>query len=88
MTVTELLQSARFVVDAEGNRQAVQFDMTQWKELVVLLKRIEAWEQEWHQPFDAIRAAWDASAPAPAEDMPLDDEALVDMVHQVRDKIT
>lgn len=57
MTVTDLLQSAHFVVDANGNRQAVQFDIARWEELVALLKTMEAWDQEWRQPFEAIRAA-------------------------------
>jgi len=68
VTVTDLLQSAQFVVDADGNRQAAQFDIARWEELVALLKNIEAWEQEWRQPFEAIRAAWEASSPAPDED--------------------
>jgi hypothetical protein len=88
MTLTDLLQSAQFVIDADGNRQAVQFDIAQWNELVALLKNIEAWEQEWHQPFEAVRAAWDASSPTPDEDPIPDDETLVDLVHRVRDEIT
>ena len=87
MTVTDLLQSAHFVVDADGNRQAVQFDIAQWEALVTLLKNIEAWEQEWHQPFESVRAAWDASSSAPDEDPIPDDETLVDLVHRVRDEI-
>ena len=87
MTVTDLLQSAQFVVDADGNRQAVQFDIAQWEALLVLLKNIEAWEQEWHQPFEAVRAAWDSSSPAPDGDPIPDDETLVDLVHRVRDEI-
>ena len=87
MTVTDLLRSAQFVVDANGNRQAVQFEIAQWEALVVLLKNIEAWEQEWHQPFDAVRSAWAASSPAPDEDIISDDETLVKLVHQVRDDI-
>ena len=86
MTVTDLLQSAQFVVDANGNRHAVQFDFARWEELVALLKNIEAWEQEWHQPFDAVRAAWDASLPAPNEVAIPDDETLVALVYQVRDE--
>jgi hypothetical protein len=87
MTVTDLLQSAQFVVDGEGNRKAVQFDIAQWEELVALLKNIEAWEREWRQPFTAVRAAWDNSSPAPDEDSLPDDEALVNLVHQVQDEI-
>lgn len=39
---------------------------------------------EWRQPFDAVRAAWDTSEPAPGEDdLPSDDE-LVALVRQAR----
>jgi hypothetical protein len=39
---------------------------------------------EWRQPFDAVRAAWNASEPAPEEgDLPSDDE-LVALVRQAR----
>lgn len=84
MTVTELLQTAQFVVDAEGNRQAVQFDIARWEELVGLLENLERWEQEWRQPFDAIRAAWETSPPAPAETSTHVHKTLVDLVHQLR----
>ena len=62
-------------------------DIAQWEALVTLLKNIEAWEQEWHQPFEAVRATWDASSPTPDEDPIPDDETLVDLVHRVRDEI-
>jgi hypothetical protein len=87
VTLTDLLQSARFVVDADGKRQAVQFDIAQWEELVALLKNIEAWKQEWQQPFEAVRAAWHASSPAQDEDPIPDEETLVDLVHRVRNEI-
>jgi hypothetical protein len=86
MTVTDLLQSARFVVDTEGNQQAVQLNIAQWKELVTFLETIEAWEREWHRPFEAIRVAWDTAPPAPAEGSIPDDESLVQFVHEVRDE--
>jgi hypothetical protein len=76
MTVTDLLQSAQFVVDADGKRQAVQFNIAQWEELVGLLKNIEAWEKEWQRPFEAVRLAWDSSTPAPGEDSIPDNETL------------
>ena len=41
MSVTELLQSARFVVDAEGNKKAVIVDYDIWEELLTIL---EDWE--------------------------------------------
>ena len=84
MTVKDLLQSAQFLVDADGNPQAVQLKIDQWEELVALMEKIETWEREWHRPFDAIRAVWETSSPAPAEDSLPDDDTLVDLVHQVR----
>ena len=41
MSVTELLQTARFVVDADGNKQAVMVDYDVWEELLTIL---EDWE--------------------------------------------
>ena len=43
MSVTELLQSARFVVDADGNKQAVMVDYGIWEELLTIL---EDWETQ------------------------------------------
>jgi len=40
--------------------------------------------EEWRRPFDAVRAAWDASEPAPDEGHLPSDEELVELVHQVR----
>ncbi len=39
---------------------------------------------EWRRPFDAVRAAWDASEPAPDEGHLASEEELVELVHQVR----
>jgi hypothetical protein len=41
MSVTELLQTARFVVDADGNKKAVMVDYDIWEELLSIL---EDWE--------------------------------------------
>jgi hypothetical protein len=41
MSVTELLQTARFVVDADGNKKAVIVDYDVWEELLTIL---EDWE--------------------------------------------
>jgi hypothetical protein len=87
VTIADLLQSAHFVVDTEGKHQAVQLDMAHWQELVKRLRDLEAWEETWQKPFDAIRTAWETSAPAPDEALIPDDETLVDLVHQLRDKI-
>jgi hypothetical protein len=40
--------------------------------------------EEWQRPFDAVRAAWDTSEPAPDEDDLPSDEELVALVHQAR----
>ncbi len=45
MSVTELLQSARFVVDAGGNRQAVQLDLDTWEAVLELLEDLEDVEE-------------------------------------------
>ena len=41
MSVTELLQSAQFVVDAQGNRKAVMVDYAVWEEFVAMLEDLE-----------------------------------------------
>lgn len=38
MSITELLQSAQFVVDATGQRKAVQLDLATWEDLLAWLK--------------------------------------------------
>lgn len=45
MTVTELLATAQFVVDADGQRKAVVFDYTIWEELLILLEDLEDAEE-------------------------------------------
>ena len=87
MTATQILQSAQFVVDSDGNPQAAQLNILYWEELVALLTQFETWEQDWRRPFDAVREAWDASSPAPDEDAIPEGEALARLVHQVRDEV-
>lgn len=41
MNSTELLQNVQFVLDAEGNKTAVQIDYAAWEELLTLLEDIE-----------------------------------------------
>jgi hypothetical protein len=48
MSVTELLKSARFVVGADGEKQAVILDVAVWEELVTLMEDLEDAE-EMHQ---------------------------------------
>lgn len=41
MTVAEILKTAQFLVDAEGNKKAVVFDYENWDKLLVLLEDLE-----------------------------------------------
>ena len=45
MSVTELLQSAQFLVDADGHKKAVVFDFAVWEELLTLLEDLEDAEE-------------------------------------------
>ena len=45
MSVSELLQQAQFLVDAEGNKKAVVFDYGLWEELLPLLEDAEDAEE-------------------------------------------
>jgi hypothetical protein len=49
MIVAELTSKARFVIDAQGNRQAILLDLPVWEEIVALLEEIEEMEVEDHQ---------------------------------------
>lgn len=45
MSVSEVLQQAQFLVDAEGNKRAVVFDYSLWEELLTLLEDLEDVEE-------------------------------------------
>lgn len=45
MSVSEVLQQAQFLVDAEGNKKAVVFDYSLWEELLILLEDSEDAEE-------------------------------------------
>jgi hypothetical protein len=45
MTVTELLETAQFLVDTKGKRKAVVLDYTVWEELLTLLEDLEDAEE-------------------------------------------
>ena len=45
MDVTELLQAAQFLVDANGNKKAVVFDFVIWEELLTLIEDLEDAEE-------------------------------------------
>ncbi len=41
MSVAELLESAQFVVDADGHKKAVMVNLEVWEELLTMLEDIE-----------------------------------------------
>ncbi|MFN8455420.1 MAG: hypothetical protein U0401_12260 [Anaerolineae bacterium] len=52
MSVVELIESAEFLVDAQGNKKAVQVDLAVWEEIVALLEQME-------EGLEVELAAWD-----------------------------
>lgn len=46
MSLTELLESAQFVVDAQGNKKAIIFDYPVWQAAISLLERLENFEAQ------------------------------------------
>ena len=45
MTISELLENAQFLVDANGNKKAVVVDFALWEELLTLLEDLEDAEE-------------------------------------------
>ncbi len=45
MSIAEIMKTAQFVVDSDGNRKAVQLDLVVWEELITLLEDIEDAEE-------------------------------------------
>ncbi|HEX7183158.1 MAG TPA: hypothetical protein VF756_15060 [Thermoanaerobaculia bacterium] len=45
MSVSQVLQQAQFLVDAEGNKKAVVFEYSLWEELLTLLEDLEDAEE-------------------------------------------
>ncbi len=58
MSVTELIRSVQFVVDAEGRRTAAILDYALWDELVTLLEDIEDSEE-----IDRLRESGEERVP-------------------------
>ena len=56
MSVTELIKSVEFLVDAEGNKKAAVLDWSAWEELVILLERLEDQEVEDERNWNEILA--------------------------------
>lgn len=44
MTATELLNSAQFITDADGNKTAVLVDLAVWQEIIVALEKLDTLE--------------------------------------------
>jgi hypothetical protein len=71
MSVTELLKSARFVVGADGEKQAVILDVAVWEELVTMMEDLEDAEemQQARQvdedlvPWEQVQAEYKAAHP-------------------------
>jgi hypothetical protein len=60
MSVTELLKSARFVVGADGEKQAVILDVAIWQELVTLVEDLEdVDEMQQARQVDEDLVAWE-----------------------------
>ncbi len=60
MSVTELLKSARFVVGADGEKQAVILDVAVWEELVTMMEDLEdAEEMQQARQVDEDLISWE-----------------------------
>ncbi|MCB0198310.1 MAG: hypothetical protein KDJ65_40585, partial [Anaerolineae bacterium] len=57
MTTAELIKSAQFITDAEGNKTAVVLDISVWEEIVLALK--SAGQLEEFNNLDLELAEWD-----------------------------
>jgi len=63
MSVKELLQSAEYVIDANGKKKSVVVDLAVWEELLTLLEDLEDGEEikqmrdtkEEHIPWDQAK---------------------------------
>jgi hypothetical protein len=60
MSITDLVKSAQFMVDADGTKKAVVLDMAVWEELLILLDDLSdtteaaaAYEEYRHDPSTA-----------------------------------
>jgi hypothetical protein len=71
MSVTELLQEAQFLVDANGNKKAVVFDFVIWEGLLTLLEDLEDAEEIRH-----LREAGEEAIPWAQAKAELRDEGI------------
>jgi hypothetical protein len=61
MGIADLLDSAQFVVDAQGNKKAVMFDLVLWNEFVQWLQQLEELEEA-HEEAEDIKIVLEAEA--------------------------
>ncbi len=60
MSVIELLKSARFIVGADGEKQAVILDVAVWEELVTMMEDLEdAEEMQQARQVDEDLISWE-----------------------------
>jgi hypothetical protein len=71
MSVTDIVGSAQFVIDAEGNKKAVQLDWATWQSLVQLLENLERELEE----IDDVRAVQEIEARITKGEEPIRDWA-------------
>ncbi len=50
MNLAEILTSALYLTDAEGNHKAIVLDLAVWQEILVLLEGVDA-ERRWDELF-------------------------------------
>lgn len=72
MTVTEMPRAAQYLVDADGNKQAVVLDWVVWEELLLLLEDLEdAEEMRYLQEIEEEEIPWEkAKAERPFVTLP------------------
>jgi hypothetical protein len=61
MNLAEILASAQYLTDAEGNRKAIVFDLAVWQEIVILLEKADAKRRQFelgHGDYTAERQQW------------------------------
>jgi len=71
MSVTELLQAAQFLVDADGNKKAVMLNFAIWEELLTLLEDLEDAEE-----IHLLREAGEEAVPWEQAKAELRDEGI------------
>lgn len=71
MSIDEINEKVQFVIDAEGNRQAVQVEIEQWENIMDLLEEMQDTielakahqEKEDLIPWEQVKAEYQAENP-------------------------